>query len=314
LSDDPKESCSRKASGSSSRILLLALFILVPAAAYGRQDKDLNNSKKWPVVLKWEHYQLWASTPEKDAQEILRFMELVYTTYTQLLDLPRPPTQKMVIVVYKDRAEYLAGGAPAISAAYYNGTRLVGYSGDKAMYCYFAHEGFHQFTDWGLKAIHKAPPWFTEGMADCIGNHAIRDGKFYVCPKDGFIAQGRIRTIQAAISKQQQMPLAKLFELEQPAFMAQASLLYPEAWSFCHFLMAYPEYDDPKVQIPHGKYWKVLQRYILAISKSGVKPAQALEAALVDEKGRPLDLAALEKEWQAYVLAFPLEKASKDKK
>jgi hypothetical protein len=214
----------------------------------------------------------------------------------------------MVIVLYKDRAEYAGSGAPGGSAAYYNGTRLVGYAGDPAMYCYFAHEGFHQFTDWGLKAIHKAPTWFTEGMADCIGNHVIKDGKFIVCPKDGPIAQGRIRTIQAAISKKQHVPLAKLFELEHPAFMAQASLLYPEAWSFCHFLMAYPGYEDPKAQIPHGKYWKVLQRYILAISKSGVKPAQALAAAFVDEKGNPLDMDALEKEWQDYVLAFPLEK------
>jgi len=304
----------------NSRMLVLALFVLIPGvlrgpAADAQQDKDLNNPKKWPVVLKGDHYQLWASTSEKDAEEILRFMELVFSTYTQLLDLPRPPVQKMVIVVYKDRAEYLAGGAPGISAAYYNGTRLVGYSGDKAMFCYFAHEGFHQFTDWGLKAIHKAPPWFCEGMADCIGNHVIRDGKFYVCPKDGQIAQGRIRTIQAAISKNAHLPLAKLFELDQAGFMAQASLLYPEAWSFCHFLMAYPDYDDPKSQIPHGKYWKVLQRYILAISKSGVKPAKALEAALVDEKGRALDLDILEKEWRDYVLAFPLEgKPSMDKK
>lgn len=299
----------------SAAWLLLATVLVSSAPADARQDKDLNNPKKWPVVLKGDHYQLWSSASEKDAQDILRFMELVFTTYTQLLDLPRPPVQKMVIVVYKDRAEYLAGGAPGISAAYYNGSRLVGYTGDKAMFCYFAHEGFHQFTDWGLKAIHKAPPWFTEGMADCIGNHEIRDGKFYVCPKNGYIAQGRIHVIQAAISKNQQIPLAKLFELDQPAFMAQASLLYPEAWSFCHFLMAYPNYDDPKAQIPHGKYWKVLQRYIVAISKSGVKPAKAWEAAMVDEAGKPLDLATLEKEWQDYVLAFPHEtKPSVDKK
>lgn len=287
-------------------LLFAGLCLSSPASA--RQDKDLNNPKKWPVVLKGDHYQLWSSAPEKESQELLAFMELVYATYTQLLDLPRPPVQKMVVVVYKDRAEYVASGAPGGSAAYYNGSRLVGYCGDPATHCYFAHEGFHQFTDWGLKAITKAPPWFCEGMADCIGNHVVKDGKFYVCPQNGPIAQGRIRTIQAAISKKEHLPLAKLFDLDHPAFMAKASLLYPEAWSFCHFLMAYPAYEDPKSQIPHGRYWKVLQRYILAISKSGVKPAQALEAALVDEKGKPLDLAVLEKEWQDYVLAFPLEK------
>ena len=68
---------------------------------------------------------------------------------------------------------------------------------------------------------------------------------------------------------------------------------------------AAPGYGDDKVQIPHGKYWKVLQRYIVAISKSGVKPDRAQEAAFVDESGRPLDLGSLEKEWQDYVLAYP---------
>jgi hypothetical protein len=143
-------------------------------------------------------------------------------------------------------------------------------------------------------------------MADCIGNHVVRDGKLYVCSKDGQIAQGRIRAIQSAISKKEHLPLAKLFELDHAAFMAQAQLLYPQSWSFCHFLMAYPGYEDPKAQIPHGKYWKVLQRYIVAISKSGVKPAKALEAALVDDTGRPLDVGVLETEWQEYILAYPL--------
>jgi hypothetical protein len=289
-------------------------FVLIPAlcacwswSAQATQDKDLTNPKKWPVVLKGEHYQLWSSAPEKESAELLRFMELVFTTYTQLLDLPRPPVQKMVIILYKDRNEYVAGGAPGGSAAYYNGTRLVGYLGDPATNCFFAHEGFHQFTDWGLKAIHKAPPWFTEGMADCIGNHEVRDGRLYVAVKDGLIAKGRIHVIKAAIKKKQQLPLAKLLDIDQKGFMAQAGMLYPQAWSFCHFLMAYPNYGDEKAQIPHGKYWKVLQRYILAISKSGVKPEQAQEAAFVDEKGRPLDLDVLEKEWQEYVLAYPVE-------
>lgn len=294
--------------------LRATLFLCLTLSAGATQDKDLTNPKKWPVVLKGEHYQLWSTAPQKDAEEMLRFMELVFTTYTQLLDLPRPPSQKMVIILYKDRAEYVAGGAPGGSAAYYNGSRLVGYLGDPATPCFFAHEGFHQFTDWGLKAIHKAPPWFTEGMADCIGNHVVKDGKLFVCAKDGMIARGRISTIRAAISKKEHLPIPKLLELDQAAFMGKASLYYPQAWSWCHFLMAYPNYGDDKAQIPHGKYWKVLQRYIVAISKSGVKPATAQEAAFVDEAGRPLDLGALEKEWQDYVLKFPLEAQAVQKK
>lgn len=293
--------------GSLPRVIaVIALLTGTLSPLLANQDKDLNNPKKWPVVLKGEHYQVWSTASEKEAQEMQRFMELVYSTYTTLLDLPHPPVQKMVVILHKSREEYLASGAPGGSAAYYNGSRLVGYAGDKGSLSFFAHEGFHQFTDWGLKAIQKAPTWFTEGMADCIGNHAIRDGRFHVCVKDGYIAQGRIQVIQEAIRRSQELPLSKLFELDHPAFMARASLLYPEAWSFCHFLMAYPEYDDPKRQIPHGKYWKVLQRYILAISNSATKPARAMELAFTDEAGRPLDFQVLEKEWKAYVLGFPI--------
>ena len=75
--------------------LIPCLLFGIPVGAVAAQDKDLNNPKKWPVVLKGEHYQLWSSAPEKESAEMLKFMELVFTTYTQLLDLPRPPVQKM---------------------------------------------------------------------------------------------------------------------------------------------------------------------------------------------------------------------------
>ena len=114
------------------RVLQLCLFLGLALGAEATQDKDLTNPKKWPVVLKGEHYQIWSTATPKEAEEMLRFMELVFTTYTQLLDLPRPPAQKMVIILYRDRAEYVAGGAPGGSAAYYNGSRLVGYLGDPA--------------------------------------------------------------------------------------------------------------------------------------------------------------------------------------
>ena len=87
--------------------------------------------------------------------------------------------------------------------------------------------------------------------------------------------------------------------------MSDASRLYPEAWSFCHFLMTAPEYGDPKSQIPNGKYWKVLSRYIQLLSKGTVKPEATLKGAFVDEKGKPLDLSILEKEWKEYILNWP---------
>lgn len=265
----------------------------------GRSGKE-----SWPVKLTGAHYEILSTAEKKQAERLLQHMELVFQTYTKLLALARTPSQRMTLVLYKDFAEYRASGAPGGSVAYYDGRRLVGYYNPKTMYNYFAHEGFHQFTDVGIKAIHKAPSWFTEGMAECIGNSVVRDKKLYMCAKDGVIARENIGTIRRAVRENRHVPLERLLSMGDGAFMSESDLLYPESWSFCHFLMAYPNYEDPKCQIPNGKYWTVLSQYIQLLSKGSVKPRQALEGAFV-LKGKKLDLHQLESEWKAYILQWP---------
>src|SRR4030095_4908356 len=76
---------------------------------------------------------------------------------------------------------------------------------------------------------------------------------------------------------------------------------YPQAWSFCTFLLAYPKYEETKSQIPNGKYWTVLSNYIRLMSDGKTDPGAAFTASF-QLNGKALDFDVLEKEWADYIL------------
>jgi len=129
----------------------------------------------FPETLASKHYELKTSATREQAQELLDYMELVHQTYTALLKPDNPQDldkKRFTIVLFKDMDEYVKAGAPAGSGAYYDPkTReLVGWYDVTFMKPFFAHEGMHQFTDATSKNFFNFNMWFTEGIADCIGN------------------------------------------------------------------------------------------------------------------------------------------------
>ncbi|MDP6959056.1 MAG: hypothetical protein QF645_09610, partial [Planctomycetota bacterium] len=153
---------------------LLFLLVSLPVSAQ-QKEKKLD----FPVKLWSDHYFLKSTATEAQAQELLDFMEIVHKTYMALL---KPKNKKAVesreftLILHKDNEEYMAAGAPKGSGAYYNGKELVGYYDPSNMKPFFAHEGMHQFTDITSKNMGNFPMWFTEGIADCIGNSEFRKG------------------------------------------------------------------------------------------------------------------------------------------
>ena len=126
-----------------------------------------------PESLSSRHYDLKTSATRELGQELLDFMELVHSTYMNLLKPENPgevEKRRFTLLLYKDQREYVQAGAPPGSGAYYNGRELVGWYDDTFMRPFFAHEGMHQFTDATSKNFRTLPMWFTEGIADCIGN------------------------------------------------------------------------------------------------------------------------------------------------
>ncbi len=255
-----------------------------------------------PETLSSRHYDLRTSSPKAEAQELLDFMELVHKTYSDLLKPENPAEvekKRFTILLYKDMTEYVRAGSPPGSGAYYNPQtkELVGWHDAVFMKPFFAHEGMHQFTDATSANFRDFPMWFTEGIADCIGNCEVRAGKLYMCVKSGTISRMRLQLVQAAVRQGAAYPLRALLALPRMEFMRNAELCYAQSWSFCHFLITYPKEEDRSVQIPNGKFRKNLSLYYERVRAGGTSHARAWEEAF---KGVPL--GELEAAWKKYVL------------
>jgi hypothetical protein len=279
--------------------LLLICALLVP-------QSNLRN-KRWPIETRSYHYTIKSSATKEQVCNFARHMDLVFRTYMALFK-PRDPgalTRKtFTVYLFADRREFLQAGSPPGTTAYYSPSQkcLVGYC-TKGYMAYMAHEGMHQFVDMTTKRFEAIPMWFHEGMADCIGNHVVRDKRLYMCVADGFLAQGRLWTIRAALKAGKAYSLDELTHLSRSEFMGDAGLCYAQSWSFCHFLMSYPKADEPQKQIPNGKYRKRLAIYYELMQGGLMKHDEAFARAFAG-----LDLNELEKEWKKYVLeTLPLK-------
>ncbi len=292
------------------RLSALALALLAWAVPSGASAQGPVPGFRLPPSwseYRTPHYTLRTNAPKDRAKELADFMELVHKTYAALLIKgvpPSPPKGGFNIVLFASQKDFAASGQPPGAGAYYRpSTReLVGYYHPVTMKPFFAHEGMHQFTDLTMPNFGTAgvPMWFVEGIADCIGNSVERDGKLYMCSLSGLIAHMRLPLVAGLIREGKHLPLAKLVALDRNAFMANASVCYAEAWSFCHFLMTYPEREEPTRQIPNGKYRKVVSAFYEALLNKKTSAGEAWALALM--AGRISSIEALETEWKDYVL------------
>lgn len=280
---------------------LLPLLFLLPLTVRAQERP------KQPTLdrtVKSKHYECNTNAPEDQARDLLDYMELVHATYMALLkplDPEAADKSRNVIRLYKDRADFLASGAPKGAGAYYSlqTKELVGYYDPLTVKPFFAHEGMHQFTDLTSKNFRDFPMWFSEGIADCIGNNEVRFKKLYMCLKGGTIARMRLPIIQEAIRSGKAYRLEDLLRLNQMKFMGNAGLCYAQSWSFCHFLITYPELEERDRQIPNGKFRKNLAIYYELVRAGGTSHDKAWGEAF---RGIPLD--QLEELWRKYVLKF----------
>jgi hypothetical protein len=253
-----------------------------------------------PESLASRHYDLRTSCTKAQAQELLDFMELVHKTYLDLLKPENPAEvekRRFTLLLYRDGEEYMKAGAPPGSGAFYNGKELVGWYDPVFMRPFFAHEGMHQFTDATSANFRDFPMWFTEGIADCIGNCEVKNGKLHMCVKSGIISRMRLQLIQGAIKANAALPLRTLLSLPRGDFMRNAELCYAQSWSFCHFLITYPKEEDRSVQIPNGRFRRNLAVYYELMRAGGTSHERAWAEAF-----KEIPLAELEAAWKKYVL------------
>jgi len=281
--------------------LFILLLLLAPTAA--GQDA-LEKRRNWPVSFSSARYEIRATCAPEHARKLADHMDLVFDTYVKLFALRQVPSKKAVLVLFKNVDEYKENpGTPEGSGAYYdpNIKYLVGFVEEKRMFNVFAHEGTHQFTDLALKNMDKAPPWFVEGIAECIGNSVVQKGRLFMCAKNGVIAQENLPAIQQMIRDRSHVPLKDLVQMNQATWDKRSGEMYAQAWSFCTFLLAYPKYEETKSQIPNGKYWSVLSNYIRLMADGKASAGAAWDASF-QLNGKPLDFTVIEKEWAEYIL------------
>ena len=283
---------------------------------FNLETKDREEGDWW--VGETAHYTIRVQkgamnkkTKAKDRQileELKWKMELLFEKYALAFRYQGLLSQKAQLRLYKNRVNYIGSGAPPGSAAYYStGTKeLVGYEDSEETGMYWntlCHEGCHQFFDLAFPGFYESdslPMWFSEGLADCFGASEIRGRDMYVFTLGG-TASWRVDTIKEAVQQGRAIPLKDLLDMGRQPFMARADMLYPQSWSFTHFLWNYPTLDGGK-----GQYAEVLVRLIDGF-KVG-KPKDEVYKEAFQIKGKPLNIEELEKQWKAYVKTLRVRK------
>lgn len=276
------------------------------SAGEGRRDK-------WLFEGESAHYTIQSTADKKVAADLLKYMDLCFDTYKRFLN-PAPdrlPRQKFTLVLYKDRDEYKARGGSG-RFGHYDGRRLVGFHDAEQMLPTFAHEGVHQFTDICIPNYDRLPSWYGEGIAECIANNEVRQGKLYLCLKKGPVPKIRLYVVQEAIRDGRWVRLKDLLVADRKTFQQEWKVYYATSWLFCHFLLTYPKQEDPAKQIPEGRYKQVVVRFHNAMLDPKIKVQDAVTQAFVLE-GKPLNFDDLDKELREYALSFEAERPPEDR-
>lgn len=257
-------------------------------------------AQDWSWQGEGARYELKTTIGQSEGQRVLKYMDLVFETYRAFLNPERLPRTKFTLVLYSGYDEYKKFGGTG-RYGHYDGRRLVGYYDPEQMLPTFAHEGMHQFTDISIPNFQRVPAWYTEGIAECIANNEVRDGKLSLCLGDGPIPKIRVPVLQEAIREKRHHSIGKLFEVSKRDFQKDFRLCYAEAWAFCHFLLTYPKYEDRTKRIPEGTYKKCLVRFHNAMLDPKRTPAEAVQLAF------PVDLEKLDAEFTDWVMKWPVK-------
>lgn len=142
------------------------------------------------------------------------------------------------------------------------------------------HEGFHQYLD---RCTDHAPHWFNEGSAEYFASAESSASSF----KEGQINPMRRGTLRAA---QKLLPLSQLLQLSARAFMADdVDLHYAQSWALVHFLRN----TTPENEALYLRFFQGFQQ-------------DRPWASVQDEILKDVDLAALQRDYEAHIRAVLL--------
>lgn len=286
-------------------------FLKIKVEVKDREEGDWLVGETAHYTINVQKGALNKKTKQTDKQileELKWKMELLFEKYTLAFRFQGMLARKAVLKLHKGRSAYVAAGGPPSSAAYYSPStkELVGYEDSEETGMYFStlcHEGCHQFFDLAFPGFYESkeiPMWFSEGLADCFGASEIRGRDLYVFTLGG-TATWRVEAVKQFSQQGATVSVKELLDLNQQPFMSRAQIMYPQSWSFVHFLWNYPSLDQGK-----GQYSEIVIKLIDGF-KVGKPRDEVYKNAFV-VKGKPVSYDDLEREWKAYVKTLKIRK------
>lgn len=225
-------------------------------------------------------------------------METYYAYFTRQFSCARPPKEKLKICFYHDYDTFLeVSGASYGVLAYYRfvAPRELNFYYDRLRpdetTAIMFHEAQHYLSHLFDLKFH-IPHNFSESMAEYFGGSKwIRATKKMTT---GGLQEGRLTEVQTDIAKGERKSLEKLVKNE----LGYED--YTWGWTFVHFMMETP------------KYSKKFQTFYRSLSSAKDIKRVSFQGDMTTIEGPELlrafkkamgvdDLAALEKEWNAYI-------------
>jgi len=254
----------------SSICLAGALALSIAAAARGDitgVPSDRNPSGSMMRVFETPYYTLHTDLSEAEAREAdLRMTRMFEEYQRRTSDFAGQVKKKFPFFLYRNKADYLAAGAPNGSAGVYiewhGNSWLIAVAGPKtSAYTWHVvqHEGFHQFIRASLQ--NDIPIWANEGLAEYFGE-GIWTGDGFVT---GLIAPDRLEDVKKAIQNRTFRPFAQMMTMTDEEWGNKLEYSnYNQAWAMVHFL-AHAE---------NGKYQQAFLAFMNKVSR-GAPPINA---------------------------------------
>jgi tetratricopeptide (TPR) repeat protein len=239
-----------------------------------------------------ENYIVKTDHSQEFALRISETAELIRDLYDVIFPEIEKPDRKYLVIVYKDRDGYMAGGAPANTGGYYTplSRRLMLFRSpdEEQTMQTLKHEGFHQYCHDYLDNI---PQWFNEGLGDYFAaSELVMLGK-----KRGMRirpSKGRLNNLMLvfragidipSIPVLMNMSREEMYDVANDGDMA--AIHYAQAWSVVYFC----------IDGGNEAHRNALKNYFKAL-----RQGKSSRAAYESTFGR-FDMRQFEEEWRRFM-------------
>jgi hypothetical protein len=271
-------------------ILALALPTIAHAQITGIPS-DRNPSGSVLRVYETPYYTLHTDLPEADAREADLRMTRMFEEYQRRTSgFAGQVNKKFPFFLYKNKADFLAAGAPKGSAGvyieYHGSSWLMAVAGEKTTaetWHVVQHEGFHQFIRAAIQ--NDIPIWANEGLAEYFGE-GLWTGDGFVT---GLIPPDRLDDVKTAIKNRTFRPFFQMMNMTDEEWGNKLEYSnYDQAWAMVHFL-AHAE---------NGRYQQPFLNFMNQVSH-GIPPTTAWSNIFGN------DSAAFERRFAEYWMGLP---------